>query len=87
MSEVKKVDLPNSASSMVLSKDGTVLVVTYAKTISFWDTERYVTHYSSLEMEIKIAVHVLNGYILYPEVPMQHGCGMTILRVGDRGRG
>lgn len=40
MSEVKKVDLPNSVSSMVLSKDGSVLVVSYAKTISFWDTER-----------------------------------------------
>lgn len=39
-SEVKKVDLPHSASSMVLSKDGSILVVTYAKTISFWDAER-----------------------------------------------
>ena len=40
ISEVKKVDIPHSASSMVLSKDGSVLVVTYAKTISFWDAER-----------------------------------------------
>ena len=40
MREVKKVDIPQSVSSMVLSKDGSVLVVTYAKTISFWDAER-----------------------------------------------
>lgn len=41
MSEVKKVDIPQSVSSMVLSKDGGVLVVTYAKTISFWDAESW----------------------------------------------
>ena len=40
MSDVKKVDIPQSVTSMVLSKDGSVLVATYAKTISFWDTER-----------------------------------------------
>ena len=40
MTEVKKVDVPQSVTSMVLSKDGSVLVVTYAKTISFWDPER-----------------------------------------------
>ena len=40
MSEVKKVDMPQSVSSMVLSKDGSVLVVSHAKSISFWDPER-----------------------------------------------
>ena len=40
MTEVKRVDIPQSATSMVLSKDGSILVVAYAKTISFWDAER-----------------------------------------------
>lgn len=40
MTEVKKVDIPQSVTSMVLSKDGTVLVVTYDRTISFWNPER-----------------------------------------------
>jgi len=40
MGEVKKVDIPQSATSMLLSKDDNLLIVTYAKTISFWDAER-----------------------------------------------
>lgn len=40
MTEVKKVDIPQSVTSMVLSKDGSVLVVTYDRTISFWNPER-----------------------------------------------
>lgn len=40
MTEVKKVDLPQSVTSMVLSKDGSILVVTYDRTISFWNPER-----------------------------------------------
>ena len=42
MTEVKKVDIPQSVTSMVLSKDGSVLVVTYDRTISFWNPERWV---------------------------------------------
>lgn len=40
MTEIKKVDIPQSVTSMVLSKDGSVLVVTYDRTISFWNPER-----------------------------------------------
>ncbi|CAH3043152.1 unnamed protein product [Porites lobata] len=40
MKEVKTIDLPQSVTSMVLSKDGNVLIATYGKTISFWDPER-----------------------------------------------
>lgn len=40
MTEVKKVDIPQSVTSMVLSKDGSVLVVSYDRTISFWNPER-----------------------------------------------
>ena len=40
MSEVKKVDIPQSATNMLLCKDYNVLIVTYAKTISFWDAEK-----------------------------------------------
>ena len=41
MKEVKTIDLPQSVTSMVLSKDGNVLIATYGKTISFWDPERW----------------------------------------------
>jgi len=40
MGEVKKVDIPQSATSMLLCKDDNLLIVTYARTISFWDAER-----------------------------------------------
>ncbi|XP_022780810.1 serine-threonine kinase receptor-associated protein-like [Stylophora pistillata] len=40
MTEVKKVEIPQSVTSMVLSKDGSILVVTYDRTISFWDPDR-----------------------------------------------
>ena len=40
MSEFKSVDIGHSITSMELSKDGTILVVTYGKVVSFWDTSR-----------------------------------------------
>lgn len=40
MTEVKNVDIPQNATSMLLCKDDNVLIVTYGTTVSFWDAER-----------------------------------------------
>lgn len=43
--EVKKVELSASPSSLEVSKDGTLLTVTYGNIVSFWDAEKYVPVY------------------------------------------
>ncbi|XP_013411011.1 serine-threonine kinase receptor-associated protein-like [Lingula anatina] len=38
--ETKKLEFPNSPTSLELSKDGTILLITYGKTTSFWDAQK-----------------------------------------------
>ena len=40
LEQVKKIDVGQSITSMELTRDGAILLVTYAQTVSFWDTER-----------------------------------------------
>ena len=44
MTEFKTIEAGQSVSSMEINRDGTVLIVTYGKEVSFWDTTRYVAH-------------------------------------------
>lgn len=42
-SEIKKLEFPGIPSSLELSKDGRVLVITHGNCTSFWNADRYQT--------------------------------------------
>lgn len=42
-SEIKKLEFPGIPSSLELSKDGRVLVITHGNCTSFWNADRYKT--------------------------------------------
>ncbi len=41
MTEFKTIETGHAVSSMEINRDGTILIVTYGKEVSFWDTSRY----------------------------------------------
>lgn len=45
MEEFKTVDTGHPVSSMEINREGTILIVTYGKEVSFWDTSRYFTFF------------------------------------------
>lgn len=42
-SEIKKLEFPGIPSSLELSKDGRILVITHGNCTSFWNADRYQT--------------------------------------------
>ena len=46
MAEFKTIETENPVSSMEINRDGTILIVTYGKEVSFWDTSRYLRLFS-----------------------------------------
>ena len=45
MTEFKTIETGHPVSSMVINRDGTILVVTCDKEVSFWDTSRYLVYF------------------------------------------
>ena len=44
MKEFKTLETGHSVSSMEISRDGSILVVTYGNEVSFWNTNRYILY-------------------------------------------
>ena len=58
----KKVELSSGVTSMEMTRDGSILVVTYGNTISFWDVHRCGIHNFSYNFFFFIMLAVHSGY-------------------------